>query len=90
MATNDPYQLGQSLIVAPEAGFPAVAAAVEAAALVPEAAATVSRAMRNQYVLGYRPTGAASVKWRKIKVRLTSTDERSLRAYYRKGYLSIR
>ena len=57
---------------------------------VPEAAATISRAMRNQYVLGYRPTGAANAKWRKIKVRLTSTDERSLRAYYKQGYLAIR
>jgi len=57
---------------------------------VPEAAATISRAMRYQYVLGYRPTGAANAKWRKIKVRLTSTDERSLRAYYKQGYLAIR
>ena len=57
---------------------------------VPEAAATISRAMRNQYVLGYRPTTADGTKWRKIKVRLTSTDERSLRAYYKQGYLSIR
>jgi Ca-activated chloride channel homolog len=57
---------------------------------VPEAAATISRAMRNQYVLGYRPTTADGRKWRKIKVRLTSTDERSLRAYYKQGYLSIR
>jgi hypothetical protein len=57
---------------------------------VPEAAATISRAMRNQYVLGYRPTAAANAKWRKIKVRLTSRGERSLRAYYKQGYLAIR
>ena len=57
---------------------------------VPEAAATISREMRNQYVLGYRPTSTAGTKWRKVKVRLTSPDERSLRAYYRQGYLSIR
>ena len=57
---------------------------------VPEAAAAISRAMRNEYVLGYRPTSAAGTKWRKIKVRLTSTDERSLRAYYKQGYLAIR
>lgn len=56
---------------------------------VPAAAATISRAMRNQYVLGYRPTGAASAKWRKIKVRLTSRDDRSLRAYYKQGYLAM-
>jgi hypothetical protein len=46
--------------------------------------------MRNEYVLGYRPTSAAGTKWRKIKVRLTSTDERSLRAYYKQGYLAVR
>jgi Ca-activated chloride channel family protein len=56
---------------------------------VPEAAATISREMRNHYVLGYRPTSTASTKWRKIKVRLTSSDERSLRAYYRQGYQSM-
>jgi len=56
---------------------------------VPEAAATISRAMRNQYVLGYRPTGTAMTKWRKIKVRLTSSDERSLHAYYRQGYFAM-
>ena len=56
---------------------------------VPEAAATISRAMRNQYVLGYRPTTTATTKWRKIKVRLTSSDDRSLRAYYRRGYQSM-
>jgi Ca-activated chloride channel family protein len=56
---------------------------------VPKAAATISREMRNQYVLGYRPTSTSSAKWRKIKVRLTSSDERSLRAYYRQGYQSM-
>lgn len=62
---------------------------VDARGKVPEAAATISREMRNQYVLGYRPTGTPSTKWRKIKVRLTSSDERSLRAYYRRGYQSM-
>jgi len=56
---------------------------------VPKAAATISREMRNQYVLGYRPSSTAATKWRKIKVRLTSSDERSLRAYYRQGYQSM-
>jgi Ca-activated chloride channel family protein len=56
---------------------------------VPEAAALISRAMRNQYVLGYRPTSTAKTKWRKIRVRLTSSNERSLRAYYRQGYQSM-
>jgi Ca-activated chloride channel homolog len=56
---------------------------------VPEAAATISREMRNQYVLGYRPTSTAKNKRRKIKVRLTSSDERPLRAYYKQGYLAM-
>jgi len=56
---------------------------------VPEAAATISRAMRNQYVLGYRPTTMAGTKWRKIKVRLTSSAEPPLRAYYKQGYLPM-
>jgi Ca-activated chloride channel homolog len=53
---------------------------------VPKAAAAISREMRNQYVLGYRPTGTATTKRRKIRVRLASSEDRSLRAYYRKGY----
>jgi Ca-activated chloride channel homolog len=56
---------------------------------VPEAAAAISRAMRNQYVLGYRPTSTAGTKWRKIKVRLTSSGEVPLRAYYKQGYLPM-
>ena len=56
---------------------------------VPEAAATISRAMRNQYVLGYRPTTTAGTKWRKIKVRLTSSAEPPLHAYYKQGYLPM-
>jgi Ca-activated chloride channel family protein len=56
---------------------------------VPEAAAAISREMRNQYVLGYRPSTTAKTKRRKIKVRLTSSDERPLRAYYKQGYLAM-
>jgi Ca-activated chloride channel family protein len=56
---------------------------------VPEAAAIISHAMRNQYVLGYRPSSAANTKWRKIKVRITSSDEPPLRAYYKRGYLAV-
>ncbi|MFZ0296023.1 MAG: VWA domain-containing protein [Candidatus Sulfotelmatobacter sp.] len=55
---------------------------------VPEAAASISREMRNQYVLGYRPMKTTKTKRRKIKIRLTSTDERFLRAYYKQGYLT--
>jgi Ca-activated chloride channel homolog len=60
-------------------------------AKVPEAAATISREMRNQYVLGYQPATAAPAKWRRIKVRITSSSsEHPLRAYYRLGYFSLR
>ncbi len=54
---------------------------------VPEAAAVISREMRNQYVLGYRPASSSANRWRKIKVHLgPSTVDRPLRAYYRRGY----
>ena len=55
---------------------------------LPEAAARLSREMRNQYILGYRPA-VADGKWRKIKVRVASAvGEQSLRAHYKKGYYS--
>jgi Ca-activated chloride channel homolog len=57
---------------------------------VPEAAATISREMRNQYVLGYRPTTTVGTKWRKIKIRLTSSADSPLRAFYKQGYLPLR
>jgi Ca-activated chloride channel homolog len=54
---------------------------------LPEAAATISRELRNQYTLGYRPDGPNASKWRKIKVRVTQPDrEQRLHAFYRKGY----
>jgi Ca-activated chloride channel family protein len=56
---------------------------------VPEAAAAVSREIRSQYVLGYRPTVARDGKWRKIKVRVASaTPEQPLHASYKQGYIS--
>jgi Ca-activated chloride channel homolog len=57
---------------------------------VPEIAATVSREMRNEYVLGYRPrNGARDGKWRKIKVQVTpSAGAGRVQAYYKKGYLA--
>jgi Ca-activated chloride channel family protein len=55
---------------------------------LPEAAAKISREMRNQYVLGYRPEVATASKWRKIKVSVTQPDrQQRLHTYYRKGYL---
>lgn len=57
-------------------------------AKLPQAAAAISREMRNEYVLGYRPA-IANGKWRKIKVRVASaTGDRQLQAHYKNGYFS--
>jgi Ca-activated chloride channel homolog len=56
---------------------------------LPEAAAEISRELRNQYILGFRPETANANRWRKIRVWATQpASERRLHAYYRKGYLS--
>ena len=57
-------------------------------AKLPQAAAAISRELRSQYVLGYRPT-IADGKWRKIKVRVASAmGEHQLQAHYKNGYFS--
>lgn len=62
---------------------------VDNRAKVPEAAATLSREMRNQYVLGYRPGVAGASRWRKIKVYATQPGtEQRLHAHYKTGYMS--
>jgi Ca-activated chloride channel homolog len=55
---------------------------------LPEAAAEISREMRQQYVLGYQPSPtAAREPWHKIKVKvLSSTAQHPLTPFYRKGY----
>jgi Ca-activated chloride channel family protein len=56
---------------------------------VPEAAAAVSREIRSQYVIGYRPAIRRDGKWRKIKVRVaSSTAQQPLHASYKQGYIS--
>lgn len=55
---------------------------------VPEAAATISREMRSQYVLGYRPSEVRAGKWRKIKVKVTSLAASSLQIHYKQGYIA--
>jgi Ca-activated chloride channel family protein len=58
---------------------------------LPEAAAGLSREIRNQYVLGYKPTDTAKAGWRRIKVQVTtSVQEKHLRAYYKSGYSPYR
>lgn len=61
---------------------------VDNLARLPAAAAAISWELRNQYVLGYRPSNKAhDGKWRKIKVRVTPPISGSpLQAYYRRGY----
>ena len=57
---------------------------------VPEIAATVSREMRSEYVLGYRPHNAKrDGKWRKIRVQVNpSPSAGRVQAYYKRGYLA--
>src|SRR3979490_2436834 len=64
--------------------------AVDNIAKMPEAAGTISRALRSQYVLGYRPSKVAAHGERgEIKVRMInpSTSDVPLQAYYRRGYV---
>jgi Ca-activated chloride channel family protein len=56
---------------------------------LPEAAAELSREIRYEYMLGYRPASPVPNRWRKIKVRVTSSfGEHPLRAYYKQGYFT--
>jgi Ca-activated chloride channel family protein len=57
---------------------------------LPEIAASLSREMRSQYVLGYRPRHPArDGKWRKIRLHVTPpADSDKVQAYYKKGYLA--
>jgi Ca-activated chloride channel homolog len=57
---------------------------------VPEMAADVSRQMRNQYVLGYRPRNSRrDSKWRKIKVNVVqAAGEARVQTRYKKGYVA--
>jgi Ca-activated chloride channel family protein len=55
---------------------------------MPDIAEKISMLLRNQYVLGYRPSDPANNgKWRKIKVELRPPRGLPpLRAYYKRGY----
>lgn len=54
---------------------------------LPEAAAEISRELRTQYVLGYKPPNSAASRWRKIKVKVTSAVP-ALQTSYKKGYIT--
>ncbi len=66
--------------------------AVDNAEGIPGAASQISRELRNQYVLGYRPAAMPhESKWRKIKVRITrKPDPLPFQVYYRTGYMAKR
>lgn len=55
---------------------------------IPEIAAIVSRELRSQYVLGYRPSNLVrDKKWRKVVVKLAQpSPTMHLQLYYRQGY----
>jgi Ca-activated chloride channel homolog len=60
---------------------------VQNVAKLPEECALLSRELRSQYVLGYRPRAVADGKWHKIRITVTSSsDATQFRPYYRKGY----
>ena len=66
--------------------------AVDNPAAIPDAAARASLELRNQYILGYRPSRATSDhKWRKIKVKVTRSENfLPLQVYFRTGYVPRR
>lgn len=56
---------------------------------LPDVAATISTELRNQYLIGYRPTdGTRDGRWRKIKVRLAQpAGTAALQVYAKRGYV---
>jgi|SRR5215472_2479866 len=62
---------------------------VDNQAKLPEAAAEISREIRNEYVLGYRPARAIPNRWRRIRLQITARfGDQPFRAYYKKGYIT--
>jgi len=59
---------------------------------LPDIATKISMELRNQYVLGYRPSDRAKDgKWRKIRIRLRPPRGLPpLKVYYRRGYYAPR
>jgi Ca-activated chloride channel homolog len=57
---------------------------------IPQIAAIISRELRYQYVLGYRPdTATRDGKWRKVTVRTVTGEGRpDLHAHYKEGYFA--
>ncbi len=57
---------------------------------IPEIAAIISRELRHQYVLGYRPDAASrDGKWRKVTVHTVAVEGRpNLHVHYKEGYFA--
>jgi Ca-activated chloride channel family protein len=68
------------------------AAFLNSAEKLPQIAASMSRELRSQYVLGYRPTNAThDGKLRRIKVTINpNPSQPPLQVYYRRQYLSAK
>ena len=55
---------------------------------IPEISALISRELRSQYVLGYRPTdGTSDGKWRKISVKLAENPGQ-MHVHFKEGYVA--
>lgn len=64
---------------------------VDSPAKLPQAAAAISREMRNRYVLGYIPGTDGDGRWRKIKVRVSPSEPKQhFQASYKQGYIAAR
>ena len=58
---------------------------------LPEVAAEISRELRNQYILGYRPTDLKQDgKLHRIIVKVRDGFARPLQVYYKRQYLAER
>ena len=66
------------------------AIAVDNASKIPTAAAQISRELRNQYVLAFRPDNDPhKSKWRKLKVKIVRpVTDLAYQLYYRTGYMA--
>ncbi len=80
-------KLGKRLLVEITEASGGRTIAADQASKMPQIAATISRELRQQYVLGYKSTNPLrDGKWRKIKVQVTATADSPVRTYYKKGY----
>jgi Ca-activated chloride channel family protein len=53
---------------------------------LPEVAGKLARAMKDVYVVGYKPPSTSPGKWRKVRVSVTPALAKSLRVSARTGY----